>query len=591
MKNWSDVFLRNQIGENVWHMKKGIKEFIADNILMKDIFNRSDKDTRVREYIMPKSIIWKTGNNEKSTIENEDVLLEKRTGQITLVPVNACILRNAGGKAGIILDFGIELQGGIQILTWKCGGNANARIRVRFGESVMEAMSDIGQNGSTNDHAVRDHIIDVSRYGTVEIGNTGFRFVRIDLLEECTLEIKSIRAVFVYRDSEYKGSFNCSDPLLNKIWSTGAYTVHLNMQEYLWDGIKRDRLVWIGDMHPETSTIQAVFGYDECVPKSLDFVRDETPLPGWMNGIPTYSMWWILIQHNWYMQNGDFEYLKQQRSYLVKLLKQLGEHVDVEGKETTPEFRFIDWPTSGNTEAVDAALHAMYILAMEAGAELLKMLGENKEAAEALNVVKRLRKYKANYNGSKQAAALLALAEVEDKFSINRDVLAVEGARKLSSFMGYYILRARGLAGDIKGCLDVIREYWGGMLFLGATTFWEDFNVEWLEDAARIDEITPEGKVDIHGSYGDHCYKGYRHSFCHGWASGPTPWMSEFILGVRILEPGCSKIKISPDLGDLKWVEGTYPTPKGLVYISHEKQQDGRIKSSIKVPDGVEVVK
>jgi alpha-L-rhamnosidase len=41
----------------------------------------------------------------------------------------------------------------------------------------------------------------------------------------------------------------------------GADTVHLCMQDYLWDGIKRDRLVWIGDMHPEVSTINAVFGF------------------------------------------------------------------------------------------------------------------------------------------------------------------------------------------------------------------------------------------------------------------------------------------------------------------------------------------
>jgi hypothetical protein len=35
------------------------------------------------------------------------------------------------------------------------------------------------------------------------------------------------------------------------------------MQEYLWDGIKRDRLVWIGDMYPEVSTIHAVFDFNE----------------------------------------------------------------------------------------------------------------------------------------------------------------------------------------------------------------------------------------------------------------------------------------------------------------------------------------
>ena len=50
------------------------------------------------------------------------------------------------------------------------------------------------------------------------------------------------------------------------------------MQEYLWDGNKRDRLVWLGDMHPEVMTVNTVFGYNEVVPKSLDLIRDVTPL-------------------------------------------------------------------------------------------------------------------------------------------------------------------------------------------------------------------------------------------------------------------------------------------------------------------------
>lgn len=36
--------------------------------------------------------------------------------------------------------------------------------------------------------------------------------------------------------------FNEREALAVRSWLTGAYTVHLNMQDYLWDGIKRDRL-------------------------------------------------------------------------------------------------------------------------------------------------------------------------------------------------------------------------------------------------------------------------------------------------------------------------------------------------------------
>lgn len=176
----------------------------------------------------------------------------------------------------------------------------------------------------------------------MQVGNSGFRFARIDLVDaDRELQLKEVRAIFEYRDIPYLGSFKSSDPRLNAIWNTGAYTVHLNMQEYLWDGIKRDRLVWVGDMHPEVMTINAVFGKNEVVAKSLDQARDITPLPGWMNGISAYSMWWVLIHRDLYKNQGDLEYLRKQQKYLVGLLDQLMAKTK-DGKEDLDGTRFLD---------------------------------------------------------------------------------------------------------------------------------------------------------------------------------------------------------------------------------------------------------
>ncbi len=164
------------------------------------------------------------------------------------------------------------------------------------------------------------------------------------------------------------------------------------------------------------------------------------------------------------------------------------------------------------------------------------------------------------------------------------------GARDFSTFYGYYMLQALAKSGEYSKAMDIIRQYWGGMLELGATTFWEDFNVDWLQNAGRIDALPQEDKIDIHTTYGDYCYVKLRHSLCHGWASGPTPWMSEHILGVRVIEPGMKKIVIEPNLGDLEWVKGTFPSPYGIVSIHHFKGKDGRIISEVIAPDEIEVV-
>jgi hypothetical protein len=147
------------------------------------------------------------------------------------------------------------------------------------------------------------------------------------------------------------------------------------------------------------------------------------------------------------------------------------------------------------------------------------------------------------------------------------------------------------MAGDYQGALDCIRQYWGAMLDLGATTFWEDFDIDWTANADRIDELVPEGRKDIHGDFGNYCYKGFRHSLCHGWASGPTAWLSEHVLGVQIVEPGCRVVRIEPHLGDLAWAEGSYPTPMGVIKIRHDKRADGSIQSSIEAPTGVKIVR
>lgn len=550
----------------------------------------SSIDPRTRAYVEPTRIVWTSGVNQYSEVLHAERLLEGNSGQITKEAPNACLLTNKGVPASILLDYGTELHGGVRIAVVEgTVPDRNARIRVRFGESAMEAMSELGgEQNATNHHAARDSVIDVSLLGATEFGTTGFRFVRIDLLSEGTLQLQAVQAIFVYRDLEYKGSFQCSDPLLNQIWETGAYTVHLNMQEFLWDGIKRDRMVWTGDMHPEVATICAVFGEQEVVPDSMDFKRDRSPLPMFMD-MPTYSIWWLLVQHDWYMQHGNLAYLMEQQDYITGLLKELSTKVAEDG--TIDVFRpFLDWPASSNPEGVTAGVHALFVLAMQAGARLCSIFDEQESVALCKQLENRLRAHIPHHAYSKQAAALQALAGLIDAKTANEEVIAPNAPSGYSTFYGYYMLQARALAGDIQGCLDSIRSYWGGMLSLGATTFWEDFDIAWLENAARIDELTPPDKVDVHGTYGGYCYQGYRHSLCHGWASGPTAWLSEFVLGITPAEPGFGKVKIKPNLGDLQWAEGSYPTPHGIIHVRHELLPSGEVQSTYNVPEGIEVV-
>lgn len=570
--------------------------FITANEINAKVSTSCDKVERttqlVRTYLTPTRIVWMSDSTGK-TIRNAEILLKPGNGQSVLNKDKGFQLKSSSTELPvIILDFGKQIQGGLEFVTTINNEKKMPRLRVRFGESVSETMSNVGENGATNEHAMRDIIIQLPWLGRMETGNSGFRFVSLQLLDpDSKIELKELSAISSKRELPYLGSFKCNDERLNQIWMTGAYTVHLNMQDYLWDGIKRDRLVWVGDLHPEVMTVNSVFGYNEVVPKSLDLIRELTPLPAWMNGLGSYSMWWIIIHKDWYKYQGNLEYLKQQKTYLFQLLKLLATKIDDSGKEKLEGGRFLDWPSSENPKAVHAGLQSMMVMTFQAGAELSTVLGDKSMVDFCNSTILKLKKHVPEANKSKQAASLLALSGLVPAEQSNSEILSKDGVHNMSTFYGYYMLKARAEAGDFQGALDNIREYWGGMLDLGATTFWEDFDINWMKNANRIDEPVAEGKVDVHAAYGDYCYKGFRHSLCHGWASGPTSWLSEYVLGVKVIEAGCKVVKIEPHLGDLNWVEGSFPTPYGVINIRHEKQSNGKIISKISGPKEIKIVR
>ncbi len=540
----------------------------------------------VEEYITPTRIMKVTGD-----VRGQEQLLRPYVGQVsTTEPAVAVLKSSKSGKASILFDFGKELQGGVQIIRAISSDKKAAVFHLCFGESVTEAMSSVDAEGTTatNEHSVRDFETSVPWLGSMITGETGFRFLRVDLVsEDVEVPLVAVRAVSRYRDIPYLGSFKCDDERINKIWETGAYTVHLNMQDYLWDGIKRDRLVWIGDMHPEVMTVGTVFGNHDVVRKSLDYVRDGTPATSWMNGICSYSLWWIIIHHHLYWYYGDKEYLSAQKTYLTELLRNVMKNIDG-NKEAYKSGRFIDWPTNDNPDAIHAGLQALTVRALEAGSELAGWLSDPALAKECRDAATKLRTYVPDNKGNKEAAALLAIEGMLDAKTAH-DIIVKDGAKDFTSFMGYYMLEALAKNGSYADALDLISEYWGRMLDLGATTFWEDFNYMDSKNAARIDEFVPEGKFDIHADGGAYCYVGLRHSFCHGWASGPTAWLSQHILGVEPASPGFKTVRIRPHLGNLKWVEGDFPTPYGIIHVTHSRRPDGQISSTVELPEGVEL--
>lgn len=215
-------------------------------------------------------------------------------------------------------------------------------------------MRRIRRKGASNDHSLRDFEAELVRYSDMQFGQTAYRFIRVDMLSGGFLKIKKILGTFEYFDAPIRGEFRCNDERLNKIFDTAAYTLKLCVHNgMVWDGAKRDRLVWIGDIHPEMLGLLSLYGEQNCIKNSLRFIREQTPLPAFMNRIPSYSLWWIIALSDYYRYTADATFLRENAAYLSSLVVQLDFCVDEAGEVHFPEspdqFFFDDLSETGKS--------------------------------------------------------------------------------------------------------------------------------------------------------------------------------------------------------------------------------------------------
>ena len=529
-------------------------------------------------------------------VSNVEGLMQEKAMQIGLNETNLCVMK---GKSYVILDFGKELSGGARILTHSVSGNKT--VRLRFGESVGEVCAELkdGQDGygATNDHSVRDFTMPLQSYSDMTFGQTGFRFLRIDLLNEnSAVGIKSVLAAIDTDTREELGSFECDDALVNEIWSTAAYTLRLCLQNgYLWDGIKRDRLVWIGDLYPEVRAANCLFGNIPETLNCLQFSMEQSPLPKSINNMPTYSLWWLINLREAYHASGDKEAIIKYLPYAKGILEQIVSPCVAEDGKVSYSFNYIDWPSCiqagedrhemRETErfAGVAYLTKVAVLAIK---EVFADFGEDVSLCD--DILGRIAKKSYDIHIYKQIAALGVWAGMEN--ATMKETLLSGGAQGLSTFQSYPILTAVASYGEYEAALSMMKEYYGGMLSVGATTFWEDFDLDWLDNCTRLDEMPVEGKKDIHGDYGKFCYMSFRHSFCHAWSAGVIPYLVETVAGIKTEGAGMRRITIQPHLSGLKHVKVKFPTAYGVMTVEHTLDEDGEVKTIVDAPSEIEVV-
>ena len=130
-------------------------------------------DPRTRRYLTPKRVVL-----TKGSVTGAETLLIEKDNQVALSEPVSCRLKNGedGENAAVLVDYGIEFSGSSRIMVISAEGpNGRVNLLVRTGESVMEALTPLGEKNTTNDHANRDRILNVGFFSANETNESGYR--------------------------------------------------------------------------------------------------------------------------------------------------------------------------------------------------------------------------------------------------------------------------------------------------------------------------------------------------------------------------------------------------------------------------------
>lgn len=465
----------------------------------------------------------------------------------------------------MLLDFGKETFGFIQLN----GVSGNGKVTIYYGESKEEALSP--ESCETLDKL---EINGSGKRPFVTALSKAFRYVNIQ--HDPALHIDSVSMWHEYLPVQERGGFRCSDEQLNKIYEVAKYTFHLNTREFFIDGIKRDRWIWSGDAYQSYLMNYYLYFDEAAVRRTLYALRGKDPISSHINTIMDYTFYWFLGIYDYYKYTGDKTFLQQLYPRMQSLMEYCLGRRNKDGlmEGLSGDWVFIDW-ADGLSKRGEVSFEQMLLCrSLETMALCAPMANDAAGAERYQKLAAELRQklFALYWNESKQALVhsrvngestdnvtryanmfgiFFNYFNEQQKQGVKKNVLLNDHIQKITTpYMRFYELEALCAMGEQQYVLKEMKDYWGGMLNLGATSFWEEYN--------------PNKKgVEHYAMYG----RPFGKSLCHAWGASPLYLLGRYYLGVQPTSPGYKTYTITPVLGGLQWMEGMVPVPGGEVTI------------------------
>ena len=414
------------------------------------------------------------------------------------------------------------------------------------------------------------------------------------------------------RVREARGSFECSDATLNRIWNTGRRTLAATVQDGYVCSPVTDRGQRVTDAMIQSWADYHVTGTFDLAARSIEaFARAQfetgemsaTCPSGVYANVPDIVLLWPVWLQRHYLHSGDKELLSRLSDPLDRLFSYFDRIADPEKgvlgdlDERFGARCFLDHADDIDRRGVVTGLNAIYCRALLSGAWLQERLRGSKRGAELRRRASRVAHHLRRLCWDAERGLFVDCWHADgpsDSYSWQSNVLAIYGgiARRAdyerifgalfsdkppyelqpsgpatNPLFKYFVLETAFAIGRRTWAADMMRHYWGRMLDRGAHTWWEFFD----PDAA-------DGPPPVKGS------------LCHGAGVSPSGFLCREIAGISPARPGFTRVFFNPLLGAASWVRAKVPTPHGSITAEWQVRDSGELVFVIDADYPLEVI-
>ncbi|ELR02811.1 hypothetical protein VC83_00790 [Pseudogymnoascus destructans] len=559
----------------------------------------------------------------------------------------------------VVLDFGKVVVGKLSI-NFAGASTNNPGIRLAFSETTqyLTDLSDFSRsnNGDTitpgsDQIAVKsDPYTWTDNHGCEDgtkvcaDGLHGFRYVKIYLdalaadapntQASGSVSIDSISLAFsAYLGTEdtYSGNFECSDAALNEFWYAAVYTNDLCTdtfrledteprnagsptlvgKEVLFDGAKRDRDPYVGDLAVAARTLYLTHNFSIAAENVLADLADHQRSDGWIPpaSINNYQLQLLDYPLHWVTCTYDLIVYTSSDAYAAKYYPTITKVLDnFYPSMTDSATGLINKPDDSpygdyaflNRHGLITYYNALYVQALRNAASIATFYNHPDDAkrwaeraqtvSDAINVHLWDASVGAYFDSSKttnhgqdgnglavlngiadstrSASALKYWASLALPYGnpfFDSDVIGGGFSKRVYAFISYFELQARFASGAGDSAIEEIKRLYGWMATHDPkSTFWEG--------------IGTDGSM----------YEAGFTSATHGWSTGIVPLMSNYVLGIMPTAPAFAEWTVKPMLvGGITWAKGQVDTPHGPLMVDWTAENAStQFQITVTVPKG-----